>query len=75
MNIAICVRRAIVEHELRPPCSAALFLQASIVLLVFPNLEHLRLPLGQIPSHREIGLRQLQRRLILRVCCQSYNLP
>ena len=49
-------------------------LQALIILVLFPCFEHLRLPLGQIGPHGEIGLGKLQRRLIVRFGCQAYNL-
>ena len=58
MDVAIGVRRSVMQHELGPAGGNRLFLVIDLFLL--PVLEHLRLPFRQIRPHWELRLRQIQ---------------
>ena len=59
MDVAVGVRRPVMQHELGTAGGSRLFLVIDLFLL--PVLEHLRLPFRQIRPHRELRLRQVQR--------------
>ena len=59
---AVRIRRAIVQHELRAPLRMRAQLRVQAFFL--PARQHRRLALGQIAAHREIGRRQVDRRLV-----------
>ena len=51
MDIAIGIRRPVMQHEARPPL--ALLTQAAIQINLVPALQHFGLAIGQIALHRE----------------------
>ena len=66
VDIPVGIRRAVVENE------GGTFLPSRLQLLVktdlHPASENLGLPLGQIRPHREVGLRKVQRVLVVNGC-------
>ena len=58
MDVAIGVRRPVMQNEFGPAGGSRLFLVIDLFLL--PVFEHLRLPFRQICPHRELRLRQVQ---------------
>ena len=57
MKVAVGERRAIVQVE--EGLALVLFQKLVIKILLFPTLEHLRLPLGQARPHGKVGFRQI----------------
>ncbi len=55
VNLAVRVRRAVVQHEARP--AARDLAQLLIKAAVFPVLQHGGLAVGEVRLHREVGLR------------------
>ena len=64
VDIAVCIRRAVVQNEL----GLALIVLHELVVqvVVVPILEHDRFLLGQAGTHLEQGLGQIQRTVVLR---------
>ena len=58
MNIAVRVRRAIVQHKARPPLTRRT--DTLIELAFLPLLQHQWLALGQIAAHGEGRVGQIQ---------------
>jgi hypothetical protein len=61
MDIAVCVRRAVVKHEHRPPGAGTPNL--SVKIDFFPARKRLRLVLCEIGLLRELRARQVDRLL------------
>src|SRR5262249_18530707 len=63
VDVAVGVRRAVVEHEAR--LAGTRLLHPAVELHVVPARQDLRLPLRQIGAHRELGARQIERALVV----------
>jgi hypothetical protein len=64
VDVAVGVRRSVVQHERRP---ARVDLErAPVGTHLVPEVDPRRLPLAQRSLHREIGLRQVHRVLVVR---------
>ena len=63
VDVAVGVRRAIVQDEF--VASGTGFTDLLVETVLFPTGQQIRLAFGQISAHREIGIRQIQRRLVL----------
>ena len=63
VNVAVRVRRAVVQNRLRPPFR--LLANELVEIDEAPLLEPLRLVDGQVGLHREGGLRKVQRLLVV----------
>ena len=66
MDIAVGVRRPVVQHEFRAALAA--LAQRAIQILARPASENLRLLLRQTAAHRKIRLRQIERAGIVEGC-------
>jgi hypothetical protein len=65
VDVAVRVRRTIVEHEPRGAGGDAGGEDLAIQALLLPLGEELRLALGEIAAHRERGVRKVDRILVL----------
>ena len=63
MDLAIGIRRAVMQHEL--VTAGAGLADLAVQTLVLPALQHLRFPLRQIGLHRECGVGKIQRVLVI----------
>ena len=59
VDIAIRIRRAVVQDEFRTPCRG--LADALVALLRLPLRQHQRFALGQIAAHRECCIGEIQR--------------
>ena len=70
VDVAVCIRRAVVQNELG---LAVVVLDELIVqVVVFPVLEHDRLLFGQACAHLEQRLGQIQRTVVLRLILSQW---
>ncbi len=58
VDLAIGVRRAVVQHEQR--AALRVVAQAGVKALVLPARQNARFALGQVAAHREFGCRQMK---------------
>ena len=58
VDLAVGVRRAVVQHEQRPPLGVLAKLRVDALL--FPARQDARLALGQVAAHREFRCRQVE---------------
>jgi hypothetical protein len=63
VNVAVRVRRPVVKHEAWPP--AARFTNALVKPALVPPLQHQRLALCEITTHRKRRVREVQRFLVI----------
>ena len=74
VDIAVCVRRAVVQDELGLPL--VMLHQVVVQVVLFPVLEHGGLLLGQACAHLKQGLGQIQSTVVLRlILCQWLHTP
>ena len=71
VNGAVCIGRAVVEHE--GGLAHILLHHCVIETLGLPLCQNIRLALGQIAAHREIGFRHIQ--AILIILCHWWSVP
>jgi hypothetical protein len=71
VDVAVGVGRPVVEHEALAAAGAVLLHQPLEDLPLLPVLQDLRLPLGQVGLHGEIGPGEVDRVLVVHVRSQS----
>lgn len=58
VDLAVRIRRAVMQHEQRPP--RGIGTQLRVEALALPALQHRRLALGQVAAHRKFRRRQMK---------------